>query len=62
MATLADYNYYEEQISKVDHISSNDRMRLKIETESGKSTNWLPLNDQSAEVLIKFLRDNYNVR
>lgn len=61
MATLAEYNYYEEQLNQIDPLLNPDEsVRIKLSHSSGE-TKWISLNDASSEVLLKFLKDHYNV-
>lgn len=52
-------NYYQDELSKVE-TKSIYPANLKIRSISGE-TKWLNLNDESANELIKWLKDNFNI-
>jgi hypothetical protein len=54
-------NYYKSELDKVD-AKSGHPANIKITSPGfGNDTKWLSLNDESANELVKWLKQNYNI-
>jgi len=54
------FNYYQSEINKINaHCLYSPTFQIR--DENGQ-TKWLNLNQESAEVLIKWLKRNYNLK
>lgn len=54
------YNYYQNEINKINaHTYYSPKIKMTDETNE---TKWISLNKESAEVLIKWLKRNYNIK
>lgn len=54
-------NYYREQLEKLQVDGFDSPASIKI-TNADKNTNWLALNNESANELVNWLRANYNIQ
>lgn len=54
-------NYYKEQLDKTKNsIGKEFEPVIKIQAESG-NTNWLTLNNECANTLYHWLKENFNI-
>ena len=53
-----EWNYYEEQLKRVD-LDSEYNAAIQIRGGENSKTNWLDLTPESAEILIEWLQDKY---
>lgn len=52
--------YYSQQLEKVSE--PHYKAKIQITQTSGAKTNWLDLNDESANALVKYLKEHYNIK
>lgn len=52
--------YYEDQLSLIKNPKMGFPAKVKIEHETG-STKWLSLNNESAQVLVNWLNENFEI-
>lgn len=52
--------YYADQLNKIKPDSNSYEADVKI-TNNGISTHWLSLNTESANELVKWLKENYRI-
>ena len=52
-------NYYQDQLGNIETKGMYPAM-VKIRCTTGE-TKWLTLNDESANELVKFLKENFNI-
>lgn len=51
--------YYDDQLARVG-TPQQGKVSIKLLHDRGAFTNWLSLNDESALVLIEWLKNNFN--
>lgn len=61
MKTKKAYNYYKDQLSILDPKNENFPTRIKL-TGINNQTKWMSLNDESANELVQWLKENYNIK
>jgi hypothetical protein len=52
------FNYYKNELSKVN-LKSEYAPNIKINSGEGDSTKWFNLNQESAEILVAWLKNNF---
>lgn len=52
-------SYYESELKKVSDKNPEYPRQIQIK-DNGTNTKWLSLNDESATLLVKYLREHYN--
>jgi hypothetical protein len=61
MSTLKLNNYYRSQLEKIGNPHVGYAPQVKINSPENGQTNWMALNDESAQELVNWLNENYNV-
>lgn len=54
-------NYYQSQLDKIGNPHSGYAPQFKLNSSKTGNTNWMAVNDESAQVLVNWLNDHYNV-
>ena len=55
------YNYYKDQLNRID-TKSIYAPTIKVSDSNGISTKYMDLNDESANELVLWLKENFNVK
>ena len=54
------YNYYKDQLNRID-TKSEYAPTIKVSGSNGISTKYMNLNDESANELVLWLKENFNI-
>lgn len=54
--SITETTYYQDQL---DHVNTNEQVRIQLRGEKDTKTNWLNLNEESAQDLVDWLTINY---
>lgn len=57
---MGNFNYYQNQLDSLDVKNAEYPATVKIRADS-KSTNFISLNDESANLISKWLNENYKI-